>query len=857
MAQPAHSIFDPVGSRGKRFAIKSRLGSGGIGEVFLAEDTVLKRPVAMKAVRYQDSQRLLREAERASQLNDEHIARIHDLVEHEGRPFLIMEYVEGETLRARLSRGPLSMAEFFSVAEQCLSGLATAHGHGIVHCDIKPENLMLTPCGVVKILDFGFARLTLDTQNTETISTSALGGTLPYLAREVLLGALPDERSDLFSLGVVFYEALAGHRPFRINALGKVGGPFPVEPAPLPPSVPEGVRNLITRMLAKDPGERYQSCEDVLAAIRNAQRTKGARKEFARFALPVLVLAMLLVAITAVGFVVHQSHMVWPWSPAPVAASSRLLVVLPFKAATEDANAQAFSAGLTETLVAKLGQIADRYPLEIVALSEVRTQKISDAQEARSALGASMVLEGSLQLSGSTVRVIYNLIDTHSRRQIHSGVVTADYANPFSVEDRVIDTVLNDLDIELARADRGRMQAHGTTQAAAYEDYLRGRGFLQDYDRPENLDLAEAAFERSLKADPRFALAYSGLGQTYYYKYSKTHSPQSLEDAKGACSRAIELDSGGPDGESCLGMLLNSTGEYEKAAEHLERAIKLDSTRDDYYRELARSYEGSKQLSNAEALYKSAIAVRPQYWAGYKWLGRFYFGHGRYAEAIEQFKHVVALAPDSFSGYSNLGAVYILQGNYEAAIKELELSTAIRPTAPGLSNLGAVYYYQRNYAEAARCYQAAVQMTPNDYIIFGNLGEAYREVPGKQQESQNSYAEALRLSEQQLKVNASDSTILLNAAVYAANLGEKTKAEHYRRSGLKLSARSNDPQTRLRSAQVLAQLHRDIAAIAELARALKSGVSASEIVNDPSWQRFRVYTQYRTLIARAQHIQMQ
>jgi eukaryotic-like serine/threonine-protein kinase len=856
MGQPAQTIFD-LASRGKRFAIKSRLGSGGMGEVFLAEDTVLKRPVAMKAVHDQDSQRLLREAERASQLNDEHIARIHDLVEHEGRRFLVMEYVEGETLRARLSRGTLSIAEFFSVAEQCLSGLATAHGHGIVHCDIKPENLMVTPSGVVKILDFGFARMAYNPLNTETISAAALGGTLAYLPPEVLMGALPDERSDLFALGVTFYEALAGHRPFRVNALGQAGRFFQVEPAPLPSAVPEAVRHLITRMLARDPEERYQSCEDVLLALRNLREEQPARRKSGRFTSRVRVLVILLVAISSAGVVARRANVSWPWSPPPVAASSRLLVVLPFKAASEDANARAFSAGLTETLVAKLGQIADRYPLEIVALSEVRAQKISDAQQARSILGASMVLEGSLQVSGSAVRVVYNLIDTHSRRQIHSGVVTADYANPFAVEDRVINVVLNDLDIELATADRGRMQAYGTTQPAAYEDYLRGRGFLQDYDRPENLDLAVAAFERSLKADPRFALAYAGLGQTSYYRYSKTHSPQSLEDAKSACSRAIELDSGGPDGEFCLGMLLNSTGDYENAAQHLERAIKLDGRRDDFYRELGRAYEGSKRLSDAEGLYKRAIFIRPQYWAGYKWLGRFYFDHGRYPEAIEQFQHVVALAPDSFSGYSNLGAVYTVQGNFDAAVKELERSTSIRPTAAGLSNLGAVYFYKRNYAGAARSYEAATQMAPNDYVILGNLGEAYRQLPDKQQESRASYDQALKLAEQQLKVNASDSVTLLNAALYAANLGQKIKAEQYRRSGLKLSARSNDPQARLRSAQVLAQLRRDSAAIAELEQALKSGVSASVVVNDPSWQRFNVYSRYTALMARAQHMQLQ
>src|SRR5260370_39223652 len=215
MSQTAIAMHDLARSNAGRFVIKARLGSGGMGEVFLAEDRVLKRRVAMKAVRRGHSQdtnfrhRLLKEAERASQLNDEHIARIHDIAEHDGRVFLIMEYVEGQTLRAKL-REPLATEEFFSIAEQCLEGLAAAHRRGILHCDLKPENLIITPTGLVKLLDFGFARRVAseETRDTLALSTPTLGGTLAYMAPEGLLGKAPDQRADIFSIGVGFYEAL-------------------------------------------------------------------------------------------------------------------------------------------------------------------------------------------------------------------------------------------------------------------------------------------------------------------------------------------------------------------------------------------------------------------------------------------------------------------------------------------------------------------------------------------------------------------------------------------------------------------------------------------------------------------------
>ena len=231
--QQAVKISEFASDRTDRFVIKAKLGSGAMGEVFLAEDLLLKRRVALKVIRLDRSQdaafhhRMQKEAERASQLNDPHIAAIHDLIEQDGRLFLVMEYVEGQTLREKL-RGPLSTAEFFSIAEQCLAGVAAAHQHGIVHCDLKPENLMVTPEGKIKILDFGFAQPTPQAGVTETLSCATLGGTPGYISPEVLLGGTPDERSDIFSLGIVLYEALAGailsgwtlqHQPLAVHCV--------------------------------------------------------------------------------------------------------------------------------------------------------------------------------------------------------------------------------------------------------------------------------------------------------------------------------------------------------------------------------------------------------------------------------------------------------------------------------------------------------------------------------------------------------------------------------------------------------------------------------------------------------------
>ncbi|HEY6270805.1 MAG TPA: protein kinase [Terriglobales bacterium] len=852
----------PARGSGERFVIKTRLGCGGMGEVFLAEDRVLKRHVAMKAIRPEHSQdpefrhRLSKEAERASQLDDEHIARIYDIAEHDRRMFLIMEYVEGKTLRAKL-REPLATEEFFSIAEQCLAGLAAAHRRGILHCDLKPENLMITAAGQLKILDFGFARRVLseETRDSLELSTPILGGTLAYMAPEVLLGRAPDQRADIFSVGVVLYEALSGQHPFRADPTAATAGRILRErPSPIPGVVPGGLEPVIRRMLAKDPENRYQSCADVLSdlrAVHSGEKPAGAQLS-SRVGLSWQRIAW-LVGMVVVALMVLFSvkpGVKAPWSPLPVAASSRQMVVLPFRPTADDAGSRAFASGLTETLTAKLGQIADRYPLEVVSASETRAEKVNDVEQARTVLGATMVLEGSLQQSAGTVRVIYSLVDTRTRRQVHSGVVTADASNPFAVQDRVIEEVLNNLDIELARQDRGRMQAHGTSQPEAYDSYLRARGYLQGYDRPENLDNAITALHRSVEADPNFALAYASLGQAYMYKYALTHLPELVGQARDVCTRAAELDGSSPDGEMCLGMLSNTTGDYAKAAEHLERAVRLDLGRDETYRELALAYEGSQRLGEAESALRRSIALRPQSWAGYNWLGRFQAAHGRNDEAAEQFRRVVALAPDSFSGYSNLGAVYVSQGKYPGAIDALERSITIRPTAPALTNLGAAYFYQGKYVEAARSYERAAEMTPKEYLIFGNLGEAYQQIEGKHEASLRNYAQALQLAEQWLEVNPKNGGARLDAAVYAAVLGQATKAEAYRKSGLSVSP--SDPEARLRSAEVLAELHQDRLALEELKRALDAGLSVTEITNNPAWLRFASNPEFAAIVAREQ-----
>lgn len=860
MAHPTIPLRDLAGGRVDRFVIKAQLGRGGMGEVFLGEDTLLKRDVAIKVIRREYSQdpifreRLLKEAQRASQLNDEHIGRIYDVLVRDEGVFVVMEYVQGQTLRHRLDE-PLTLNEFFSIARQCLAGLAAAHEQGILHCDLKPDNLMITPSGIVKILDFGFARKVETADSSVTLSAVTSGGTPGYVAPEVLLGSSPDLRADIFSMGVVFHEALTGQHPFRRDSHSPQAVGSEVDTSRIRRALPTGLDQVIGRMLATDPDQRYETCTEVLTdldAVRDGRMPAIAAKSGIqswplRRIISLLALLILAVSLAAV----FTWRITKSGSSQPLAAASPQLAVLPFQPSdASDESSRAFANGLTDTLSAKLGEISDRYQLQVVPGSEVRAQKVSDARRARTMLGATMVLNGSLQRSGGMVRVIYALVDTRSLRQTHSGVITADASNPFSFQDRVISEVLSSLDIELGKDDRARMASHGTNSSGAYDHYLRGRGYLQGYDRKENLSNAIAEFQQSISNDGSFAAAYAGMGQAYILTYALEHRPELITNANAACERATQLDPTNTGAKLCLGMLANVTGRYDQAAKHLENALKSDANCDHCYRELSVAYEQLRRPAEAESILKRAIELHPQQWAAYKRLGSFYADLGRYDEAASAFNRVVELAPDSISGYSNLGAIYIVQGKYAEASKALENSIAIQPTAPALSNLGAAYFYLGRYQDAARAYEQASRMNPSGYESFGNLAEAYAQIAGRQDESHRSYMQALKLAEERLKVNSRDGTVLMDAALYAAMLGDRRKAGEYRKSGLELAP--DDPEAWLRSALVHAQLQDDTQALADLKRSLNLGLSPSEIFNNPAWKRFAGSPEYQAIMTKAQ-----
>ena len=863
-AQGKSALQDLTGTRVGRFAIRSRLGKGGMGEVYLAEDTKLKRPVALKRIAIDlradpiYRKRFLREAEYASQLSYEHIAGIYDVFEEGEDIFLVMEYVEGPTLRERLNE-PLGIADFLAIATQCAAALVEAHERGIVHHDIKPGNIVITPQGNVKVLDFGVARRSPRVDETASIDSrgSAPIGTPAYMPPEVLLEKENDGRGDIFSLGVVFYEILTGRNPFLADSFVATSQRIVNEAQPLMrtinPAVPEELERIVAKMLAKDPAERYATAADVLVDLKALQRGQAQPPvEHVEKGVPgrrravwaATVAAVVLLTLSAA--VPRLRQPVAKWLGMGVALQEKQLAVLPFTAVGGDAQSAAFSEGLTETLTTKLTQLTATHHLQVISASEVQARRITSADEARKEFGVTMTLEGSLHRSGDQVRVNFAVVDTRTRRQLRAESITAAASDPFAVQDQVVDATLRMLDVEVPPEERRALSAYGTQVPGAYDFYLQGRGYLLNYDRPENVDGAIRVFQQALALDPKYALASAGLGDAYWKKYEATKDTRWVEGSRDSCQRALALNPNLAPVHICLGTLESGTGQYEKATAEFERALELEPTSDAAYRGLAKAYARIGRLDAAEKTYRRAIQLRPEYWAGYNWLGAFYYTQARYPGAAEMFNQVVALAPDSFRGYSNLGAAYVEQGRYRDAIGVLEKSIAIRPTDYGYTNLGNAYFFLRQYEQAAQAYEQAVKLNERDPLLWWNLGDGYYWASGKRAQAANAYRQAIAVAEKQLQVNPRDADAFGILAICHAMLNEKEAALGALRRGLQLSPSS--PFLCFQAALVHNQFGESSEAIEWLNKALAAGYSASRIRDIPNFDGLRADPRFRELL---------
>ncbi len=838
-----------------RFTITRRLGAGGMGQVYAAEDTTLRRVVAIKRMAPHsspsetDRKRLLKEAQRASALNHHGIGGIYDVFEHAGELWVVMEYVEGETLRQRLKK-PISTEEFFEIAIQCCEGLQAAHEKGIIHGDIKPDNIMIGPGNRVKILDFGVARRrwsSTPSDVTKSMETMvATGGTPAYMAPEVLLQRPDDGRSDIFSLGLVFYEMLGGAQPFQSDSLATTVARIVHEEPPTLKNVPGPLASVITRALAKKPEERHPTVGALLEDLRRVQQGLKPRRAFAtpgqfhQYRI-LAALAVVLIVVAAMLAFKPARQLLRSWggaSPAQPGAAqalppTKIMAVLPYAPANADPKLAALGEGLVENIAAKLSKLSEDRAFEVITPRDLQEKKISQLPDAARMFGANLGLAITLEpQSAELLKVTYSLLSAQSGAAVGGGALTVPTGDAFSVEQIISDGTVKALHLQLRPEEQAALKYHGTDQATAYEYYLQAEGYLLDATKAENRENAELMARESLKLDPNFGMAKAALGEAEWLKYTQTKQKQWIAPAQTACNEAIKLGNAGAAGHVCLARIDDGTGHYAEAVAEYQLALGLEPSNEDAAVHLATAYEHEGKIAEAENAYQQAIQAHPNSKLPYNSLGIFYRERNEYDKALQMFEKVIQIAPDWYGTYVNVGAIYNDMGQYQKAIEPLKKSIAIRASYPGYVNLGMAHQGLKQWGDAVDAYQEAIKLDPQESVTWGDLGTVLY-YGGQKNASAKPYRKAIELSLEELKVNPRDPLALSYLAGYYSMLDDRQHALEYLKQALEYGR--NDKEILLDAAGVYNQLGDTGPALEWLGKAVQAGYTTEKIQADPEF----------------------
>jgi len=881
-----------IGTRIEKYEILQRLGAGAMGEVYRARDHVLARDVAIKflperlASDRERAANLVKEARAASSLNHPNIVTIYDVGHSNGDHFLVMEYVEGQTLRQLLRGKPLSSKQILDIVVQIADGLAKAHAAGIVHRDLKPENIMITADGLVKILDFGLAKIYLpdsassgsdasslsmdDTLSFPAVSSEGyIVGTVGYISPEQASGSRADHRSDQFALGAILYEMVTGRRAFkRKTPIQTLSATIDTEPEPLTSlnvSFPAPARWALERCLSKNPRDRYTSTADL------AMELHSVREHLSEVSLPVqklnnpgthrlrrisfvlILIAAVLIGLFAVSplrdYILEKTQLL-------SIPSEKKIAVLPFHYSGSSEKDRLLCDGLLSYLTHRLNQL-ERFQekIWIIPTLEVREAGVIDPEKARRALDATIAVQGNLERVGDRLLLSTRLVSTDSLRQLRTATIEID-PERVSLLQEAVNTVIGMLDLELLPEAQNAIRAVQTSdveassayaQALGYTPYKQARTNLERYEQQQNLEDAIALFLEALRRDPRYALAHAGLGESYWRLSSFTRKEEHVELAEEHCRRALNLDDTLAEAWITLGILHANSGEAEQAVTDLERAINRDPKNGEAYRELANAYSRLNRETDAESTYRKAIALQP-----YSWITRNYFGgylarHRRSEEAEKEYIAALKMVPDNARVWSNLGSALYLQQKYPAAEDAWNKSLELHPTSSAASNLGFLSFNEGRYDEAAIRLKRAVEIDDRDYRVWRNLAAAYYWSSGGGRHAMDAYRRAAVLAEKEHSLDPTDSRILVELADCYAMLGEESRALESLAQAEQLGI--SDVSNTLTIVGVYEQLGERKTALKWVSEAFKRGVSRVDFESDPGLAKLRMDPAYETIVS--------
>jgi len=767
------------GTRIGPYEIQAALGTGGMGEVYRAEDTRLGRHVALKFLTptlgggRDDRERLLHEARAASVLRSPNIAATYDIGDEDGSAFIVMEYVEGELVSARLERGPLPAREAVSIAMQVADALDEAHARGVVHRDIKSANLIVTPRGLTKVLDFGLAKrlevggpADADTRLHLT-GAGTLMGTVSYIAPEQALGRPVDGRADLFSLGVVLFEMLAGRLPFEGAGVTQIVDRIINHPPPplarFVPALPRPLEGIVGRALEKDPRFRYQTAREMYLDLQAVMRALDlAARAPAGRPLPVGAADPLAGALPYAG--------------------DNAVAVMTFANITREPADDWIGTGIAETVTADLKSVPGLAVIgrarvfDVVKnLSAGDLVRFDDAQaiEVGRRLGASFVVAGGYQRIGPTVRITAQFVEIRTGAIRRTVKVDGPIDEIFRLQDQIVYELSQGLNLAVGAGEKAEIERAETRSVEAYESYARGMLNLRLASR-DSLERAIALLERATRQDPEYAEAWAALGLAHNLKGSFLSLPELQLKAIEFERRALALDPGLAAARLWLGSAYVGLGRYEEAVPEIREALRLEP-------------------DNASA---------------HAWLARVYWiGEGRLDDGIRELEHTIDLNPDAGYSYLQLSLLYALGGRFDeaekAARRAIDLQEQYVSGNEGMqvvgahARLGYVYYLRGRYDEAVASYERELAfLSSSDHALRARtsielnqkLGAAFLR-KGDRARAERHFELALRAHAHRVSEGADDPATRYYVAAVHALRGDTARAlESLERSSERLAA---------------------------------------------------------------------
>jgi serine/threonine-protein kinase len=800
--------------------------------------------------------------------------------------FISMAFVDGEDLHSILRReGRLPIDRTMRIARQITEALAAAHAEGVVHRDLKPHNILIDRAGTAFVSDFGLAKSLASPEPAGVTRTGELLGTPRYMAPEQVEGLNIDHRVDLYALGLILYEMVTGTVPFQADSaiqelLQRVRGRAP-DPRTVNAETPAALAEIILGCLERNPDARFQSADEILAALEAmsdpatlsaSSRRRSLAAESVHTpsepsvpsATPATTLWRRLMpfAIAALGVATIAGLTVWSgvrglWhatprtpaatgAPTPAAASGmQALAVLPFRVLGDPQQLRYVGDGVVEALSSRLFQLGS---LRVVPGRDLQAAGNNvTIEDAARKFGAKLVVEGTVQGAGDRLRLVVNLHDTTTGTQTWSRQFTGTTADLFTLEDDIYDDLVKAIGITPDAAAVVRSAVRPTDDIEAYDLYLKGRDALRSSQDMKQLQASVDFFERAIRRDAGFPLAYAGLADASLQMYSETKNSFWAERARAAALRARELDDRLPEVHYALGSVYSGTGRNAEAVVALRRALELAPNSDEALRRLGAAYRDLGRKGEALDALQKAVDVNPYFWVNHNELGQTYLHFGETQQALKEFERVTELEPDNPVGYGNIGSTYFTEGEWEKGIPAYEHSLKLQPHWLTYSSLGTAYFYLKRYPEAVKAFEQAAALNPNDAITVGNLADGLR-WSGDRDRAQATYLKAIALATQDLQVNPRDSTTLAMVALYHAKTGNAARAAEFIRKARAVDP--DNPAIRYYEAVVDALAGHQEAALTALEKALQGGYSAREAAEDPELQSLGASEAFGQLLRR-------